>query len=171
MIAVASGTQRTSQLLELGADYVVDRAANNVVENVWQFTPGAGVDLVIELVGTTWPASLSALAPERRLVFVGNAGGHIKLSSMVMMPQGYESSVTHHGEQNATASSCQGDKCLIVSLSLPHLACVVSLRDRISLRREGRQEQHLFEGFIAPPDGCSPRIDEPERRVTGVRPA
>ena len=36
---------------------------------------GTGVNLVIDPVGTTLPASLSALAPEGRLVFVGNAGG------------------------------------------------------------------------------------------------
>lgn len=75
VIAVASGTQRRSRLLELGADHVVDRAANNIVDSVQQFTRGTGVDLVIDPVGTTLPVSLSALAPEGRLVFVGNAGG------------------------------------------------------------------------------------------------
>lgn len=75
VIAVASGTQRINRLLELGADHVVDRAKNNVVDSVRQFTHGTGVDIVIDPVGTTLPASLSALAPEGRLVFVGNAGG------------------------------------------------------------------------------------------------
>lgn len=75
VIAVASGTQRRSRLLELGADHVVDRTANDVVDSVRRLTHGAGVDLVIDPVGTTLPASLSALAPEGRLVFVGNAGG------------------------------------------------------------------------------------------------
>lgn len=75
VIAVASGTQRRSRLLELGADHVVDRAENNVVDSVLQYTHGTGVDLVIDPVGTTLPASLAALAPEGRLVFVGNAGG------------------------------------------------------------------------------------------------
>ncbi|MFP7352912.1 quinone oxidoreductase family protein [Klebsiella pasteurii] len=75
VIAVASGMQRRSQLLELGADHVVDRAENNVVDSVLQYTHGTGVDLVIDPVGTTLPASLAALAPEGRLVFVGNAGG------------------------------------------------------------------------------------------------
>ncbi|WJW88320.1 zinc-binding dehydrogenase [Enterobacter pseudoroggenkampii] len=75
VIAVASGTQRINRLLELGADHVVDRAKNNVVDSVRQFTHGAGVNLVIDPVGSTLPASLSALTPEGRLVFVGNAGG------------------------------------------------------------------------------------------------
>lgn len=75
VIAVASGTQRRSRLLELGADHVVDRVENNVVDSVREYTHGAGVDLVIDPVGTTLPDSLAALAPEGRLVFVGNAGG------------------------------------------------------------------------------------------------
>lgn len=75
VIAVTSGTQRRNRLLELGAAHVVDRAENNVVDSVRQYTHGTGVDLVIDPVGTTLPASLSALAPQGRLVFVGNAGG------------------------------------------------------------------------------------------------
>ncbi|WP_241659997.1 zinc-binding dehydrogenase [Enterobacter cloacae] len=75
VIAVASGTQRINRFLELGADHVVDRVENNVVDSVREYTRGAGVDLVIAPVGTTLQASLSALAPEGRLVFVGNAGG------------------------------------------------------------------------------------------------
>ncbi|QTF07939.1 zinc-binding alcohol dehydrogenase family protein [Brenneria izadpanahii] len=75
VIAVASGTQRRSRLLELGADHVVDRTENNVVDSVRQYIHGTGVDLVIDPVGTTLPASLSVLASEGRLVFVGNAGG------------------------------------------------------------------------------------------------
>ena len=75
VIAVVSGTQRRVRLRELGADYVVDRTKDNIVDSVRQYTHGTGVDLVIDPVGTTLPVSLSALAPEGRLVFVGNAGG------------------------------------------------------------------------------------------------
>ncbi|WP_373171064.1 zinc-binding alcohol dehydrogenase family protein [Klebsiella sp. Q11] len=75
VIAVVSGTQRRGRLRELGADYVVDRTKDNIVDSVRQYTHGTGVELVIDPVGTTLPVSLSALAPEGRLVFVGNAGG------------------------------------------------------------------------------------------------
>ncbi|MDQ7987375.1 zinc-binding alcohol dehydrogenase family protein [Pseudomonas sp. G34] len=75
VIAVASGSERSSRLIELGADHVVDRAAGDVVDTVRQITDGVGVSLVIDPVGTTLSASLSALAAEGRLVFVGNAGG------------------------------------------------------------------------------------------------
>lgn len=40
---------------------------------------------------------------------------------------------------------------MVVSFSLVHFVCVVSPGDRILERREGRQEQHSFESFIAPP--------------------
>ena len=43
VIAVASGTQRRSRLLELGADHVVDRAEHNIVDRVRQYTPGVPV--------------------------------------------------------------------------------------------------------------------------------
>lgn len=75
VIAVASGSERSSRLIELGADHVVDRAVGDVVDTVRQITDGVGVSLVIDPVGTTLSASLSALAAEGRLVFVGNAGG------------------------------------------------------------------------------------------------
>lgn len=75
VIAVASGAQRSGRLLELGAHHVIDRADCDVVETVQALTKGAGVDLVIDPVGKTLQASLSSLAHEGRLVFVGNAGG------------------------------------------------------------------------------------------------
>ncbi|MGO3741891.1 quinone oxidoreductase family protein [Kerstersia sp.] len=75
VIAVASGTQRSSRLRELGAHHVVDRTAYNVVDAVRQITHGAGTNLVLDPVGTTLQDSLAALAPEGRVVFVGNAGG------------------------------------------------------------------------------------------------
>ncbi|MDR9752480.1 zinc-binding alcohol dehydrogenase family protein [Pseudomonas sp. SZMC_28357] len=75
VIAVTSGTQRKSRLVELGAQQVIDRAIDDVAESVRQITHHQGVDLVIDPVGTTLPVSLQALAPEGRLVFVGNAGG------------------------------------------------------------------------------------------------
>lgn len=75
VIAVASGSERQARLMELGATFVVDRLQNDVVGEACRLTNGRGVDLVIDPVGSTLQASLSALAPEGRLVFLGNAGG------------------------------------------------------------------------------------------------
>ncbi|MFB4392090.1 MULTISPECIES: zinc-binding alcohol dehydrogenase family protein [unclassified Pseudomonas] len=75
VVAVASGAQRSQRLMALGAQHVVDRLAENVQETVQHITKGAGADLIIDPVGTTLASSLHALAPQGRLVFVGNAGG------------------------------------------------------------------------------------------------
>jgi NADPH:quinone reductase-like Zn-dependent oxidoreductase len=75
VIAVASGQMRASRLRSLGAFHVVDRTSHDVADTVRQITDGRGVDLVVDPVGTTLPASISVLAVEGRIVFVGNAGG------------------------------------------------------------------------------------------------
>ena len=75
VIAVASGNERQARLAALGATHVIDRLRHDVVEQVRRLTDGRGADLVVDPVGSTLQASLDALAPEGRLVFVGNAGG------------------------------------------------------------------------------------------------
>ncbi|UXT84557.1 quinone oxidoreductase family protein [Agrobacterium tumefaciens] len=75
VIAVSSGEKRLETISSLGADHVIDRSSEDVVKAVQKITEGNGVDLVIDPVGATLPSSLAVLAPESRLVFVGNAGG------------------------------------------------------------------------------------------------
>jgi len=75
VVAVAGGRERQARLTALGAAHVIDRFEQDVVEEARRLTDGRGVDLVIDSVGSTLQASLSALAVEGRLVFVGNAGG------------------------------------------------------------------------------------------------
>jgi NADPH2:quinone reductase len=75
VVAVASGRERQARLRALGATHVIDRLEQDVVGQVRRLTDGKGADLVIDPVGSTLPASLSSLAVEGRLVFVGNAGG------------------------------------------------------------------------------------------------
>ncbi|NWJ27631.1 zinc-binding alcohol dehydrogenase family protein [Rhizobium sp. RM] len=75
VIAVSSGKRRLDKIPSLGADYVIDRSSGDVVDAVQHITKGKGVDLVIDPVGVTLSRSLATVAPEGRLVFVGNAGG------------------------------------------------------------------------------------------------
>jgi NADPH:quinone reductase len=75
VIAVASGRERQARLGLLGASHVIDRQETDVTDAVLRLTGGRGADLVVDPVGSTLQASLSALTPEGRLVFVGNAGG------------------------------------------------------------------------------------------------
>lgn len=75
VLAVASGVGRQDRLKALGADHVIDRREQDVVSEVRRITGGKGADVAIDPVGTTLAQSLNALAPNGRLVFVGNAGG------------------------------------------------------------------------------------------------
>ncbi|NTH16371.1 zinc-binding alcohol dehydrogenase family protein [Agrobacterium rhizogenes] len=75
VIAAAGGRERQTRLSKLGATHVIDRFEQDVVGEVRRLTDGKGADLVIDPVGSTLQGSLSALAAEGRLVFVGNAGG------------------------------------------------------------------------------------------------
>ena len=75
VIAVSSGSERLTKLKLIGAEYLVDYKSEDVVNAVFEHTQGRGVDLVVDPVGSTLQTSLQVLAPEGRLVFVGNAGG------------------------------------------------------------------------------------------------
>ncbi|MBX5173374.1 zinc-binding alcohol dehydrogenase family protein [Rhizobium sp. NZLR1b] len=75
VIAVARGKERQARLTSLGASHIIDRLDQDVVETVLQVTGGRGANLAVDPVGSTLQDSLAALAPEGRLVFVGNAGG------------------------------------------------------------------------------------------------
>ncbi len=75
VVAVAGGHKRKARLTALGAAHVINRLEQDVVEEARRLTDGRGADLVIDPVGSTLQASVSALAVEGRLVFVGNAGG------------------------------------------------------------------------------------------------
>lgn len=75
VLATVSGAARAERLIGLGLDHAIDHRAADVVDTVMRLTEGRGADLVVDPVGTTLQASLAALRPEGRLVFVGNAGG------------------------------------------------------------------------------------------------
>ena len=72
VVTTASSSAKASELRRLGADMVV----NHREEKVGQVVQNAhGVNLVIELVGTTLQDSIDACTPDGRIVLVGNLGG------------------------------------------------------------------------------------------------
>lgn len=74
VLAVTSGVERCRKLQALGAYHVVDRATTEVLTEVMRVTGNRGVDVALDPIGSTLPISIAALAPEGRLIFVGNAG-------------------------------------------------------------------------------------------------
>jgi hypothetical protein len=79
-----------------------------------------------------------------------------------------------HGEKQVTAFqrfSGESDGSLIATLALLDLESVVVLRDLISQDGKNREKSARLSILLPRLDECSPRIEEPERRVTGARPA
>ena len=68
----ASNEQKAQELRGLGADLVVFYRQENVGEAVQK---SGGVNLVLELVGTTLQESITACLPDGRVVLIGNLGG------------------------------------------------------------------------------------------------
>jgi NADPH2:quinone reductase len=75
VIGVASSESKRTLVQRLGADAVVDSAADDLAAALRAANGGARVDVVLEMVGgATFAASLAALAPFGRLVHFGQAG-------------------------------------------------------------------------------------------------
>lgn len=68
----ASGEKKAQELRQLGADLVVFYRQENVGEAVQK---AGGVNLVLELVGTTLQESITACRPDGRVILIGNLGG------------------------------------------------------------------------------------------------
>lgn len=76
IIATAGAAWKLERARELGADHVVNHAAQNVFDEVRVLTDRRGVDIVFDHVGKeTWETSLKALARGGRLVTCGATTG------------------------------------------------------------------------------------------------
>lgn len=74
VIATASTARKRELAVELGADAVVDPAADGLRDRLIEANGGQGVDVVLEMTGgPVFDASLRALAPFGRLVTYGMA--------------------------------------------------------------------------------------------------
>ena len=74
VLATASSDERLGRLAAHGMDHGVNYRDDDLVAAVRRITEGRGVDLVVDPVGTTLPASIRSLAYRGRISYVGNAG-------------------------------------------------------------------------------------------------
>lgn len=74
---IASTAEKAQMALAHGADWVHDRSRDaNWSKAVYSATQRAGVDMVVDNVGSTFPLSLRALRTGGRLVTVGGTAGY-----------------------------------------------------------------------------------------------
>ncbi len=74
VITTTSSEAKAAELRKLGADIVVTHKTQDVAKVAQE---GGGVNLVIELVGTTLQTSIDACARGGRVVLIGNLGGQM----------------------------------------------------------------------------------------------
>ena len=80
VIVTSSSDEKLERARELGAEAGVNYTAGDWVEEVRALTDGAGVDVVVDSAGATWPDSLRCLRPGGRLaVFGATAGAEVTL--------------------------------------------------------------------------------------------
>jgi NADPH2:quinone reductase len=80
VIGVVSSDGKARFAKELGADHVVNRRTENVVERVKAITAGRGVDLIADPAGgPSIPDNLSMLATMGMLIVYGGLGGRAQI--------------------------------------------------------------------------------------------
>jgi NADPH:quinone reductase-like Zn-dependent oxidoreductase len=76
VIATAGDDRKMQKAKELGADHVINHYQQKIGDEARKFTSKAGVDIVIEHVGSaTWKESMKALKPGGTLVTCGATSG------------------------------------------------------------------------------------------------
>ena len=76
IIVTAGGAEKCAACAQLGASLVIDYKAEEFVARVQEFTGGAGVDVIMDMVGGEYLArNVSLLKLKGRLVFIATLGG------------------------------------------------------------------------------------------------
>ena len=78
VIGVVGSAAKVEVARSLGADLVIDRSSQDVVQAITSFTHGRGVDVVFDPVGgNAYTTAAKVIAFEGRIVVVGFAGGDV----------------------------------------------------------------------------------------------
>jgi NADPH:quinone reductase-like Zn-dependent oxidoreductase len=77
VLATASTDEKCAKLRELGADFVLNHAREDVVRRIRELTSKRGVDVVVDYIGKdTWARSLQSVRRGGRIVTCGATSGY-----------------------------------------------------------------------------------------------
>ena len=144
VITTASGAVKSSFAKKLGAHYVIDRAGQNIIEEVKKITP-AGVDIVIDHVGAaTWPTSIAALRQGGRMAVCGMTSGN---EAAVPVRMFYSKQIVMTGALLGTRAELQELIRFVIRKKIrPVIDSVFALKD--AKEAQDRMEAGLHAGKI-----------------------
>jgi NADPH:quinone reductase-like Zn-dependent oxidoreductase len=127
VVTTVSGQEKSDFAKKLGAHHVIDRASQNIVEEVKRIAP-AGVDIVIDHVGAaTWPTSIAALRQGGRMAVCGMTSGN---EATVPVRMFYSKQVAMTGALSGTKADLQELLRFVVRNKIrPVIDSVLPLKD------------------------------------------
>jgi NADPH:quinone reductase-like Zn-dependent oxidoreductase len=144
VITTVSGEEKRSFADKFGARHVIDRASQNIVEEVKKIAP-EGVDIVIDHVGAaTWPTSIAALRQGGRMAVCGMTSGN---EATVPVRMFYSKQIVMTGALLGTRAELQELAGFAVRKKIqPAIDSVLELRDAKEAHR--RMEVGAHKGKI-----------------------
>jgi NADPH:quinone reductase-like Zn-dependent oxidoreductase len=86
VFAVTSSPEKVERACSIGADFALDRTAEDPFEQVRRLTAGRGVDVVVEKTGAlTWPESQKILRKAGRIVTYGRTTGRHATTNLSLL--------------------------------------------------------------------------------------
>ena len=118
VVGIASGS-RVDAVRRLGAEHVVDRTGDNVVEAVRDYTRGIGANAVFDPVGAaTYETSLQLLAPRGYLVNYGQLSGELPTIHLEPLMEAGSVFVTKYGPRAGLVAADQLSTFISETLAL-----------------------------------------------------
>lgn len=144
VITTVSAEAKYDFAKKLGADHVIDRESQNIVEEVKKLVP-AGVDIVIDHVGAaTWPTSIAALRHGGRMAVCGMTSGN---EASVQVRMFYSKQIVMTGSLLGTRAELQELTRFVVRKRIrPIVDSIYQLKD--AREAQGKMEAGLHKGKI-----------------------
>lgn len=141
VITTVSGDEKRKFAEKLGVWYIIDRASQNIVEEVKKVAP-AGVDIVIDHVGAaTWPTSVAALKHGGRMAVCGMTSGN---DAAIPVRMFYSKQIVMTGALLGTKAQLQELTRFVVRKKIkPVIDSVMPLQDAKQAQSKMESGQHM----------------------------
>lgn len=141
VITTVSGEEKYKFAERLGANHIIDRTNQTIVEEVKKVVP-AGVDIVIDHVGAaTWPTSIAALKQGGRMAVCGMTSGN---DATVPVRMFYSKQIVMKGALMGTKAELRELIRFVIQKKIrPMIDSVLELKDAKEAQRKMETGRHM----------------------------